>query len=309
MDAHKNLAYSVVAGAPSPATSGTSLTVSAGHGVRFPTPPFNAVVWATGAIPTPANAEIVRVTNIVTDTLTIDREEESTTARTIIIGDQIAAAITAKTLTDIEALLDHGALPGLTDDDHTQYLKERASGGLESEVPGHDHTATAKAGVLTRTRSLYIPANAFGLGTGAALAAVGNNANAYDRLTAWAFDPSSDEYVITSAMLPSEWAAGAVTAKIHWAPSTTNNGSVRWDVGFSDIASTDQIDEARTYPTVTQAASGTAEARHVATCTTTFTPTQAFLGLTVYRSAANGSDTFTGDAWFLGLELEFSVTL
>lgn len=32
---------------------------------------------------------------------------------------------------------DHGALEGLADDDHPQYLKERASGGLASEVPLH----------------------------------------------------------------------------------------------------------------------------------------------------------------------------
>lgn len=154
MDARANFGYSVVAGAPSPATSGTSLTVSAGHGSRFPTPPFNAVVWPADTIPTPANAEIVRVTSIVTDTLTIDREEESTTARTIIVGDQIAAAITKKTLDDIATALativtDHGALSGLGDDDHTQYLKKRGSGGAEADVPGHDHTATAKGGTLS----------------------------------------------------------------------------------------------------------------------------------------------------------------
>lgn len=45
--------------------------------------------------------------------------------------------------------IDHGAaVTGLTDDDHTQYLKERLSGGAESEVPGHAHQATASAGQL-----------------------------------------------------------------------------------------------------------------------------------------------------------------
>lgn len=54
--------------------------------------------------------------------------------------------------------LDHGlALTGLTDDDHTQYLKERASGGVEAEVPEHEHGSTTKGGVLStpqRTRSI-----------------------------------------------------------------------------------------------------------------------------------------------------------
>jgi hypothetical protein len=102
-DAHKNFAVSLVATAPSPATSGTSLVVTAADGAKFPTAPFNATIWPAGAAPTTANSEIVRVTAVSTDTLTITRAQESSSARTVIVGDQIAATITAKTLTDIEA--------------------------------------------------------------------------------------------------------------------------------------------------------------------------------------------------------------
>src|SRR4051812_47728316 len=101
-DAHKNLAVSAVATAPSPATSGTSLVVTTGHGTRFPAVPFNATIWPVATQPTPANAEIVRVTAISTDTLTITRAQESSSARTVIVGDQIAATISAKTLSDVE---------------------------------------------------------------------------------------------------------------------------------------------------------------------------------------------------------------
>lgn len=103
-DAHANFAYSTVATAPSPASSGTSLIVGAGQGTRFPAVPFNAAVWPANQIPTPDNSEIVRVTNISTDTLTIARAEEGSNARTIVVGDQIAATITTKTLTDLEAV-------------------------------------------------------------------------------------------------------------------------------------------------------------------------------------------------------------
>lgn len=104
-DVHQNLAISAVATAPSPATSGTSLVVTAAQGARFPTPPFNAVIWPTASQPDPSNAEVVRVTAIATDTLTITRAQEGTSARTVVVTDQIAAAITAKTLTDVESLL------------------------------------------------------------------------------------------------------------------------------------------------------------------------------------------------------------
>lgn len=43
---------------------------------------------------------------------------------------------------------DHGALGGLADDDHTQYLKERGSGGAATDVPTHAHSGVAEAGTV-----------------------------------------------------------------------------------------------------------------------------------------------------------------
>jgi hypothetical protein len=101
-DGHKNFAYSLVATAPSPATTGSTLIVTAASGVLFPTAPFNATVWPASTIPTSVNAEIVRVVLVTTDTFTILRAQESSTAQTITVGMQIAATVTLKTLTDIE---------------------------------------------------------------------------------------------------------------------------------------------------------------------------------------------------------------
>ena len=101
-DAHKNFAESLVATAPSPATTGTSLVVTGGEGTLFPTVPFNATVWPAGEQPTLENAEIIRVTAISTDTFTITRAQEGTSARNIIVGDQITASITNKTLREVE---------------------------------------------------------------------------------------------------------------------------------------------------------------------------------------------------------------
>jgi hypothetical protein len=101
-DAHRNFAFSLVATAPSPASSGLSLVVTAAQGALFPTPPFNATIWPTAAQPLASNAEIVRVTAISTDTLTIVRAQEGTAARTVVVGDQIAATITQRSLNDHE---------------------------------------------------------------------------------------------------------------------------------------------------------------------------------------------------------------
>lgn len=102
-DAHANFAYSTIGSAPSPGTAGTVMVVGGGDGALFPTPPFNATVWPANTRPLAANAEIVRVTAISTDTFTVSRTQESTSARSIIVGDQIAATVTKKTLTDIES--------------------------------------------------------------------------------------------------------------------------------------------------------------------------------------------------------------
>jgi hypothetical protein len=115
-DSHANFAASTVATAPSPATTGTSLTVAAGQGALFSTPPFNAEVCPAGTAPSATNAEIVRVTGIATDTLTIVRGPQAGDPgginRTIVVGDQIFEGPTRKTFTDIETLAVGGDLAG-----------------------------------------------------------------------------------------------------------------------------------------------------------------------------------------------------
>jgi hypothetical protein len=108
-DPHINFAYSSVATAPSPATSGLSLVLATGDGAKFPASgAFNVTVWATSAQPTTANAEIVRVASRSGDTFTLAARAQETAfggpaARTIVVGDQVALTETAKTLQDIEA--------------------------------------------------------------------------------------------------------------------------------------------------------------------------------------------------------------
>jgi len=104
MDALKNFAVSLVATAPSPATSGTSLVVTAGQGSYFPATPFDATIWPSGAQPTNTNAEIVRVTNVSTDTFTITRAQYGTTAQSIAVGYQIAQTVDANLLNQLAPL-------------------------------------------------------------------------------------------------------------------------------------------------------------------------------------------------------------
>jgi len=98
----KNFTISTVATAPSPATTGTSLVVATGKGSLFA---INepAIIFPANDQPLTSNAEIVKVSNVVGDTLTIVRGQESTTARSIVAGDIIIQGITAKDWNDLVA--------------------------------------------------------------------------------------------------------------------------------------------------------------------------------------------------------------
>jgi hypothetical protein len=94
-----NFAVSTVAIAPSPSTSGISLVVTTGQGALFPATPFQATVWPSNAQPLSSNAEIITVTAVSGDTLTIERNtEEPGTAQPIAIGWNIASTLTVAVL-------------------------------------------------------------------------------------------------------------------------------------------------------------------------------------------------------------------
>jgi hypothetical protein len=154
-DGHKNFAYSTVATAPSPATSGTSLVVAAGEGALFPAVPFNATVWPTETNPTAANAEVVRVTVVSTDTFTITRTQEGSSARAVVVGDQIAATVTTKTLTDLEADL------------WTQVIKALDESVSSSAVLQNDDELffTATSGAIYEIEAVLVYGSPVGAGT------------------------------------------------------------------------------------------------------------------------------------------------
>lgn len=90
-------------------TSGTTIIVTTGEGVKF-TVNQNITVCPAGTLPTlhngtftGGNAEVMRITGISTDTLTVTRAQEGTTALSnIAIGFQVANTETPKVFTDLE---------------------------------------------------------------------------------------------------------------------------------------------------------------------------------------------------------------
>jgi hypothetical protein len=95
-------------------SAATSIVLQTGQGATLPAAPFNLIWWDSTTYPNPANdpnVEIVRVTTIVGDTLTITRAQESTSAtnkNTVNKTYSLILGITAKMITDIGALIPSG---------------------------------------------------------------------------------------------------------------------------------------------------------------------------------------------------------
>lgn len=79
----KDFAAGIVVTPPSPATSGTSLTLRAGDGASMPTPPFYVTATPPGQLTTLGTSEKLLVTAVSTDTLTVVRAQSPTTAKSI----------------------------------------------------------------------------------------------------------------------------------------------------------------------------------------------------------------------------------
>jgi hypothetical protein len=97
-DAIKNFAKSTISTGYNSAA--TSIVLTTGGGAKFPTPPFNAVWWNSTDYTDPAddpNVEVVRVTAISTDTFTVTRAQESTSASNKNTGGKTYTMIQAPT--------------------------------------------------------------------------------------------------------------------------------------------------------------------------------------------------------------------
>lgn len=115
-DALSNFGYGTVSSAPSPGTSGTVVVLGTSTFDQFPSPAtesaYDCVVWPAGTIPLFSNAEIVRVVSKGSaGTINITRQQQSTSARDIQVGDQFALAVTRKTVDDVHDSIDTGWVP------------------------------------------------------------------------------------------------------------------------------------------------------------------------------------------------------
>lgn len=96
----KNNAFSTLAGSIN--ATATTINVAVGEGVRFPTASVasGAYFYAT-LLDTSNNIEVVKVVDRSTDTLTVVRGQDSTTARSFLTDDRIELRVTSALLSDL----------------------------------------------------------------------------------------------------------------------------------------------------------------------------------------------------------------
>ncbi len=147
----KDFATSTVLTAPSPADSGTTLVVQAGHGTRFPSAPFYVTAHPPSELPTLDNAEKLLVTTKSTDTFTITRGEGDTTAKSIEAGWRISNSIYLDDFPIVDATSVAATGAVMDGDFSSNGLMQRTGAGTYSVkgVPTGDVVGTSDTQTLT----------------------------------------------------------------------------------------------------------------------------------------------------------------
>lgn len=126
LDSAKNFAKVTVPGGYSDLA--TSIVVS--DGSRLPSAPFNAVWWNAAAYGDPSDdpdVEVIRVTNVATNTLTVTRAQEGTAATAKAAACKLIAGLTALAANSIATTDD---LPPVN---HREWLSTSGFDGIETE--------------------------------------------------------------------------------------------------------------------------------------------------------------------------------
>lgn len=105
----KNLANSVLFNPIG--TSDTTLNVYTGDGTLFPSTPFYITLTPKNKLSRMMNSEIMLVTNVSGDTLTVTRAQRGTTAKSFDYGDIVANGIYKEDLDDLQLSILQAMMP------------------------------------------------------------------------------------------------------------------------------------------------------------------------------------------------------
>ena len=129
---------------------------------------------------------------------------------------------------------------------------------------------------------------------------------------AWGFDANADSAHTLHfiAQLPHRYTVGTdIEAHIHWSPSTTNTGNVRWKLTYRTATINGTI-SAAAYKWVVDAADGTAFKHQLAAFGTIDGSGLGISSMIIGRVARTGdiaADSYTGSAYGLEIDFHFQI--
>jgi len=127
------------------------------------------------------------------------------------------------------------------------------------------------------------------------------------------FDDTTEETINFETFVPRNYAAGGITATVHWMATSATSGDVVWGISFErHLAGTDDLDadsfgSEQTATGTANAASGVITATAIASTNGSQIDSIAVgdhIRVKIARKAAAGGDTMTGDAELIGVELK-----
>lgn len=161
----KDYATSTILTPPSPATSGTTIVLQAGHGARFPAVPFMVTVHPPTELPTLDNAEKLEVTAKSTDTLTVLRAQGDTTTKVIEAGWRISNTLFNDDVVDIPSSTTNNGIvtwsgtAGTAIQDSTKLLPTGTVVGTSDTQTLTDKTIAIGSNTITGTTAQFNTAN------------------------------------------------------------------------------------------------------------------------------------------------------
>jgi hypothetical protein len=127
------------------------------------------------------------------------------------------------------------------------------------------------------------------------------------------FDPSSDEYMQWTLVMPSDYDAGTITAVFYWMANSASTNSVVWGLQGRSYADSDAIDQAwGTAQTVTDANNAQNDV-NISSATAAITigggpAASELVQIRAYRDADNVSDNLATDARLVAVRITFTRT-
>lgn len=131
-------------------------------------------------------------------------------------------------------------------------------------------------------------------------------------LFARAFDGNATSEELFGAIeLPHSYKEGSnITIHIHWMPTTTGSGNVKWNVDYQWVNAGDTFGNSVTTVSSTVAASGTAwdgTNTDIATLTGTGKTISSHLMFRLYRNPGDAADTYTSDAALIAFGVHYEI--